>query len=66
MHAPGFTTLVVLLLFFNGLIFLYIGILGEYVGQIFMEVKGRPTFIIDKLHNFDEKLSEPAAPRDTD
>ncbi len=27
--APGFTTLVVLLLFFNGLIFLYIGILGE-------------------------------------
>ena len=52
MQAPGFTTLVVLLLFFNGLIFLYIGILGEYVGQIFMEVKGRPTFIIDKIHNF--------------
>jgi hypothetical protein len=51
-RAPGFTTLVVLLLFFNGLIFLYIGILGEYIGQIFMEVKGRPTFIIDKLHNF--------------
>jgi glycosyltransferase involved in cell wall biosynthesis len=54
MQAPGFTTLVVLLLFFNGLIFLYIGILGEYIGQIFMEVKGRPTFIIDKLHNFPE------------
>lgn len=53
-RAPGFTTLVVLLLFFNGLIFLYIGILGEYIGQIFMEVKGRPTFIIDKLHNFPE------------
>lgn len=50
--APGFTTLVVILLFFNGLIFLFIGIVGEYIGQIFMEVKGRPTFIIDKLHNF--------------
>lgn len=54
-QAPGFTTLVVLLLFFNGLIFLYIGVLGEYIGQIFMEVKGRPTFIIDKLHNFSEE-----------
>ena len=53
-RAPGFTTLVVLLLFFNGLIFLFIGILGEYIGQIFIEVKGRPTFIIDKLHNFPE------------
>lgn len=58
MQAPGFTTMVVLLLFFNGLIFLYIGILGEYIGQIFMEVKGRPTFIIDKLHNFPEGRPE--------
>jgi len=57
MQAPGFTTLVVLLLFFNGLIFLYIGILGEYIGQIFMEVKGRPTFIINRLHNFPERQS---------
>jgi dolichol-phosphate mannosyltransferase len=68
MRAPGFTTLAVFLLFFNGLIFLYIGILGEYIGQIFIEVKGRPTFIIDKLHHFPERspgpsLGEESAPQ---
>ena len=31
--APGFSTLVIILLFFDGLIFLYLGILGEYIGQ---------------------------------
>ena len=65
MQAPGFTTLVVLLLFFNGLIFLYISILGEYVGQIFMEVKGRPTFIIDKIHNFPQGRPERLWPEKT-
>ena len=63
--APGFTTLVVLLLFFNGLILLYIGILGEYIGQIFMEVKGRPTFIIDRLHHFPETKPGHQTPPDT-
>ena len=65
MQAPGFTTLVVLLLFFNGLIFLYISILGEYIGQIFMEVKGRPTFIIDKIHNFPQGRPERLWPEKT-
>lgn len=51
--APGFSTLVVVLLFSNGLIFLYLGILGEYVGQMFMEVKGRPPFVIERTVNID-------------
>jgi glycosyltransferase involved in cell wall biosynthesis len=46
--APGFSTLVIILLFSNGLIFLYLGILGEYIGQMFMEVKARPSFIIER------------------
>ena len=49
--APGFSTLVVLLLFSNGLVFLYLGVLGEYIGQIFMEVKGRPPFLIERTVN---------------
>jgi len=49
--APGFSTLVIILLFSNGLIFLYLGILGEYIGQTFMEVKGRPSFIIERTVN---------------
>jgi len=52
--APGFSTLVIILLFSNGLIFLYLGILGEYIGQTFMEVKGRPSFIVESTINIDE------------
>ncbi len=59
--APGFSTLVIILLFSNGLIFLYLGILGEYIGQMFMEVKGRPSFIIERTLNVEEpaKIDEP-------
>jgi len=51
MAAPGFSTLVVILLFSNGMIFLYLGVLGEYVGQIFMEVKGRPSYLVERTFN---------------
>ena len=49
--APGFSTLVVILLFSNGMVFLYLGVLGEYIGQIFMEVKGRPSFLVERTIN---------------
>jgi len=51
--APGFSTLVIVLLFSNGLIFLYLGILGEYIGQMFMEVKARPPFIVERTVNLE-------------
>ncbi len=52
--APGFSTLVILLLLSNGLIFLYLGILGEYIGQMFMEVKARPSFIVERTINLEK------------
>jgi dolichol-phosphate mannosyltransferase len=51
--APGFSTLVIVLLFSNGLIFLYLGVLGEYIGQMFMEVKGRPSFLVERTINLE-------------
>ena len=44
----GWTTIVVLLLFFNAVQLLVIGILGVYMGAIYEEVKGRPRYIIDE------------------
>lgn len=41
----GWPTLVVLLAFFGGLQIFCLGIIGEYLGQIFNEVKGRPRYI---------------------
>jgi len=45
----GWTTLVVLLLLFNGIQLLVMGIMGSYIGRIYQEVKGRPRYIIDKV-----------------
>jgi len=53
-EAPGFSTVVIILLFSNGLIFFYLGILGEYIGQMFMEVKARPSFIIERTINLEQ------------
>ena len=43
----GWATLVILLAFFGGLQIFCLGILGEYLGQIFNEVKARPRYIKD-------------------
>ena len=51
--APGFSTLVIVLLFSNGLVFLYLGVLGEYIGQMFIEVKARPSFIVERTINIE-------------
>jgi dolichol-phosphate mannosyltransferase len=44
--AAGFMTLATLLLFFAGVQLLSLGLLGEYVGRIFVEVKQRPGWIV--------------------
>jgi len=43
---PGWPTVVVSLMFFSGVQLLSIGIMGEYVGRIFDEVKQRPVYLI--------------------
>ena len=47
--APGWTSIIVLVLFFFGINFIFMGIIGEYLGRIFMESKQRPKFIIKKI-----------------
>ncbi|MEZ5275639.1 MAG: glycosyltransferase family 2 protein [Opitutaceae bacterium] len=47
--APGFATLAILLLFLNGTVMLLLGIIGEYLAQIFLEVKRRPTYLVDRV-----------------
>ncbi|MDX9769620.1 MAG: glycosyltransferase family 2 protein [Tenuifilaceae bacterium] len=46
----GYTTIVVLISLGFSLLFIVIGIIGEYIGYIFNEVKGRPTYIIDRIN----------------
>jgi dolichol-phosphate mannosyltransferase len=49
---PGFGTIVALMLLCFGLLFLFLGIISEYVGIIFDEVRGRPHFVIDREVGF--------------
>ncbi|MEI6604111.1 MAG: glycosyltransferase family 2 protein [Verrucomicrobiota bacterium] len=51
--GPGFATIVISILFLGGVQLICLGILGEYLGRIYDEVKGRPAWVISKLINFE-------------
>ena len=44
--VPGWATLMIIIMFFNGILMLSVGVLAEYIWRIFEEVKGRPPYII--------------------
>src|SRR6185295_19765121 len=54
----GWTTLVILISGFSGIHLIFLGIIGEYIGAIFDEVKGRPHYIVDEEIGFAAGLSE--------
>lgn len=49
--VSGYTSLMVSILFFGGVQLVGIGVLGEYIGRIYSEVKARPRFIVNKTRN---------------
>ncbi len=51
--TPGLSTTILIVSFFSGLQLFGLGLIGEYVGRIYDEVKRRPMFIIDKKINFE-------------
>lgn len=48
--VPGFPTLIVVISFLGGLQLMAIGVLGEYVGRLFVEAKGRPLYLVQDFH----------------
>ena len=46
--VPGYATLVVGMMFFSGIQLLSIGVLAEYVGRIYEEVKQRPLYVVSQ------------------
>src|SRR4051795_296743 len=49
---PGFATVLCLILLIGGIQLITVGIIGEYVGRIYDEVKGRPLYIVREMRNF--------------
>lgn len=60
--VPGFATIVVGMMFFSGIQLLSIGVLAEYVGRIYEEVKQRPAYLISQRSG--AGLALPAAQED--
>lgn len=51
-HAiPGWTSIMMAIAFFSGIIIMSLGIIGEYLGKVLIEVKNRPLYEIDKTVN---------------
>jgi hypothetical protein len=50
---PGYASLMVVLLFGLALQLIALGILGEYVGRLYEEVKGRPIYLVRERIGFD-------------
>lgn len=53
--VPGYTSLAVIMLFFGGVQLLSVGILGEYVGRIFLEAKRRPLYIVKDMYGVENE-----------
>lgn len=53
--VPGYASLMVGLLFLGGLQLFSLGVLGEYLGRVYTEVKGRPLYLIADRKGFDGK-----------
>lgn len=49
--TPGYFTVIASILLFSSIQMISISIIGEYLGKIYMEVKGRPSYIISKEKN---------------
>lgn len=58
--VPGFPTIVVSVMFFSGIQLIFLGVIGEYIGRIFAEVKRRPLYLVA------EEIGAPPHPKAPD
>lgn len=52
--TPGYASLIISVVFFGGIQLISIGVLGEYLGRVYNEAKGRPTYIIRRKINHED------------
>jgi glycosyltransferase involved in cell wall biosynthesis len=60
-EVPGYSSLISIVLFANGMMMVGLGVMGEYVGRIFIEVKQRPLYLVRARIGFDAPDREAAS-----
>ena len=53
--VPGWASTISIICFLGGIQLLSLGVIGEYIGKMYLEIKGRPRYIIDRRTNEEEK-----------
>ena len=56
LSITGFTTVIVCVLFLGGVQLICVGILGEYIGRIYEEVKRRPLYVVRSTLGLDRPV----------
>ena len=59
--VPGFPTLIISVMFFAGVQLISLGIIGEYLGRMYEEVKGRPLFLVSEELGIEREAPRPNA-----
>jgi dolichol-phosphate mannosyltransferase len=61
--VPGWTLLFIVLLFIGGVQLVFLGIIGEYLGRVYGEVKRRPLYLMKECLGFPKAHPLPASQR---
>ena len=48
--TPGYASLLIAVLLMGAIQLVSIGIIGEYLGRLFLEVKGRPIYVVEGVY----------------